>query len=53
MNTKIQEHCKELEEWKTKYSDLAEESKTLYEDMVKEVKNLEEEITDLLRPARL
>ena len=47
VNTKIQEHRKELEEWKTKYSDLAEESKTLYEDMVKEVKNLEEEITDL------
>jgi hypothetical protein len=47
MNTKIQEHRKELEEWKTKYSDLAEESKTLYEDMIKEVKNLEEEITDL------
>lgn len=46
-NTKIQDYCKELEEWRRKYSNLAEEKKTLYEDMMKEVNNLEKEVTDL------
>ena len=42
------QHChEELEEWKKKYSNLAEEKEKLYEEMEEEINKLEEEITDL------
>ena len=45
--TEHRDYCKELEEWRRKYSNLAEEKTILYEDMMKEGTELEREITDL------
>ena len=46
-STKLRDCTQELNEWRSKYSNIVEEKKILYEDMMKEVNSLEMEITDL------